>query len=85
MTKETLQAKSKFFYIQAAILSYYVKINQQKILEICFEGISSFAQRYIETGLNWHKPRHKFDVTDAKFKFEIQEDMDLLKYKDGKR
>ena len=68
--KHFCQNQSSF--IQAAILSYYVEIKQQKILAItCFEGISHFAQRHIET---------KAEI----FKFEIQEDMDLLKDKDGK-
>ena len=34
---------------------------------------------------NWRKPRPKFDVTDAKFVFEIPEDLDTLKDKEGTR
>ena len=32
---------------------------------------------------NWRKPRSKFDVTDAKFKLEFPEDMEILKDKEG--
>ena len=34
---------------------------------------------------NWHKPKPKFDVTDAKFEFEFPEDLDTLKDKEGTR
>ena len=31
---------------------------------------------------NWRKPRPKYDITDAKFKFEFPKDLDTLKDKD---
>ena len=31
---------------------------------------------------NWRKPRPKFDVTDFKFEFEFQEDLDTLNDKE---
>ena len=63
-------------FYSSSNFSYFVEINQQQIHAISrFEGISNFAQRYIETGIN----QGKVDVTDATFKFEIQEDMDLMK------
>ena len=34
---------------------------------------------------NWHKQRPKFDVMDAKFEFEVPEDLDTLKDKEGTR
>ena len=70
-------------FIQAVISSNYIKINQQQLLAVsCFEGITNFVQRYHQNSL---KPVPKFDVTDAKFKFEFPEDLDILKDQEGLR
>ena len=68
--------------------SNYVAIHQQKVIAIlCFEGISNFVQRYWHS--NWCQPRPKFDITYAKFEFEypedLEEDLDTLKDREGKR
>ena len=45
--------QNQFCFIQAVISSYYVEINQHKLLAVsCFEGISNFVQRYHQTGVN---------------------------------
>ena len=63
--------------IQAVISGNYVEINETKItrgtmfwrnLKLCAAVPS-----------NWGKQKPKFDVTDATFEFEFQEDLDTLK------
>ena len=43
------------------------------------------SQTLLAVPSNWRKPRPKFDVTYAKFEFEIPEDLDTLKDKEGTR
>ena len=42
-------------------------------------------QNLCRVSSNWRKLRPKFDVTDAKFEFDIPEDLDTLEDKEGTR
>ena len=66
-----------------AVISSNVEIYHKKLRAVsCFEENSNFVQRYHQNSL---KPRPKYDITDAKFKFEFSEDLDTLKDKEGAR
>ena len=81
--KRNATAKDHSCFIQAAISSNYVEINQQFFFAVsCFEELSNFVQRYHQTGENQGR---KLTSRTPYFKLEFPEDMDTLKDKEGMR
>ena len=58
------------------------EINQQKLLGVsCYEGISNFVQRNHQTGVNQGQNL----TSRMPVQFEVPEDLDTLKDKEGTR